>query len=96
MLKVKIITKNEAIKLGLANRNTIQNGGGVQQFMYGVVGKKDDKDDKGNDIVHEHFKVDIKTNKKDILFETKEYKNKKKNLKINEYKEVVKQEKENK
>lgn len=77
-MKAKIITKEKAISLGLSTPS-VQSGRGASKYMYGVIGKLDSNGKKENKI-HQAFRIDVKTNKKEILFETKEYKKIRTNL----------------
>ena len=65
-MEVKIITHKEAVLLGL----TKPSGEGSPPVIHGVVGRKVG----GKDEVMETFKMNMKTGKKDILFQHKDYK----------------------
>lgn len=82
-MDIKIITKEEAIKLGLTKSKK-------PLFAYGGIGKVSDapmingkRDIKEKDI-HQRFRVNLETKEMEILYENPEYKIVKKRLQINE------------
>lgn len=82
----------EAVRLGLTE-NTMQSGrkqgdGGVK-FGYEIVGKTNPAvgGEKPTHEVLQVSRIDLKTNKREMVFEKPEYRAEKKRLKINEYKE---------
>lgn len=78
-MELKIITKEEAAKMGLNKR--VRNDGikmprAEQEYVYGAIGKlvkdKDGKDVKGDTV--EFFRVHRKTGVKEIIQETDTWK----------------------
>jgi hypothetical protein len=82
-MKAKIITKEEAVRLGLTREGPKRRGGGGPRFLTAVVVKKGVSG--SSDEVVEQFRINRETGKKEILHEKKEYKDLKKKLKINEF-----------
>jgi len=68
MIPLKIITKEEAERLGFTRRTEHPSGDGGIKYAYGVTGNRDT-----GEIV-ERFRIHKKTGKKEILFETKDWK----------------------
>ena len=68
-MEAKIITEEEAIKLGIGKR--INNN---HDFIYGVVGKIETDGKKNKKDIVEHFRINTKTGEKETLFEHLEYK----------------------
>lgn len=83
-MEVKIITQEEAIKMGLSNPpSSTPTGRGKPAFVYGFVGKiKKPGEEHLPEEIHEIFRLNRDTNKREIVHETKEYKKLKKDLKI--------------
>jgi hypothetical protein len=83
-MEVKIITQEEAVKMGLSNPPANSTfGRGSPDFIYGLVGKvKDPKKKHLPEEIHEIFRLNNKTKEKEILHETKEFKKLKKDLKM--------------
>jgi hypothetical protein len=89
-MKIKIITQDEAAKMGLTKPyKPMPRGGGGNEFLIGVVGKSGGivGGKKQPDIIQEVHRIHRKTGKRDILYERPEFRAEKKRLKINEYKE---------
>jgi hypothetical protein len=77
-MELKIITKEEAIRLGLTKESNPVMGKGFLDYHYGVIGKIDKtkgKDDPKRKGKPEHiYRTHIKTGVKEILYESEEYK----------------------
>ena len=72
-MKTKIITKENAVELGLSTPTDAQARNNESKYIYGIVGKLNVDGEKTKDI-QQTFRVNIKTKKMEILSETKEYK----------------------
>lgn len=83
-MNIKIITKEKAFKMGLTTKTTKMIGRGSPIYMYGVIGNSNDKKtrtSKKNNI-YQKFRINLNTNKKEILYERQEYKRMLKNINI--------------
>lgn len=86
MIPLKIITKEEAGKLGLTKRPEYPSGSGGLEYVHGVIGTVGPDGTRETGKIVERFRIHKETGVKEILFETKEWKKEKKDKKINEYK----------
>lgn len=86
MVNAKIITKEDAVKMGLAADSSghVNRRGG--KYAFAVVGKSGAVINgvKQKDEILEVFRMNIKTGEKELLFETEEYQKTKKKLNINQ------------
>lgn len=91
MKKIKLISYQQAIEFGWSKPPNKVSGGSIldSEVLNVFVGRKVQDPDKPKgemmDEVLEHHTINLKTNKKEVMFERDDYKKLKKKLKINEY-----------
>jgi hypothetical protein len=85
-MEAKIITKEEAVKIGLTKESQPFTGRGQTEYVYGIVGGYKPDGTKDRENIKEFTRTHIKTGVTEIIYEHPNYKKEKKDLKINEYK----------
>lgn len=87
MISLKIITKEEAERLGFTKRPEYPSGSGSLEYTYGVVGKPGPDGKRESGEIVEHFRIHKVTGVREILKETDEWKKMKKDKKF----DIIKQ-----